>query len=147
MKVGVVGARLAGSYAAWLLADAGHEVLLFDPTPEREKPCGGGVTFKALRRMPWLRSLDLPHTRITRLELAGPREAAKLALPHPIHIFARSTLDAYLQERACGARARFHAERAVGFERLPRGWGIRTDGGTHEVELLVGADGATSALR
>ena len=37
MKVGIVGARLAGSYAALILSRLGHEVLLLDPSTGGEK--------------------------------------------------------------------------------------------------------------
>ena len=148
MKIAVIGARLAGAYAAWLLAGQGHEVLLLDHEPEREKPCGGGVTGKALRRMAWLRSAPLPHTEIRSLKLAtadGP--AAALELRDPIHIFSRSTLDSFLRERAIRRGARFAAERALAFEPLGAGWGIETEASRLEVDLLVGADGAGSAVR
>ena len=39
MKIGIIGARLAGSYAGLLLSRMGHEVLLFDDCVEKEKPC------------------------------------------------------------------------------------------------------------
>ena len=47
MKIAVVGAGPAGCHLDHLLADTGHEILLFDhrvrPSPEVgfEKPCGG----------------------------------------------------------------------------------------------------------
>jgi len=148
MKIGIVGARLAGSYAAWLLAARGHEVLLLDHQPSREKPCGGGVTGKALRRMPWFARQALPHTTIRRLKLFEDRgRTAVLGLSDPIHIFSRSTLDSWLRERAVEAGARFAEERAVAFEALGRGWGITTAASRHEVDLLVGADGAASSVR
>jgi len=44
----VVGAGPAGSMAARLLARAGAKVLLADKTKfPRDKPCGGGLTFRA----------------------------------------------------------------------------------------------------
>src|SRR3954471_16767651 len=46
--VAIVGAGPAGAWAAWPLARAGARVALIDPSHPREKPCGGGVTGRAL---------------------------------------------------------------------------------------------------
>lgn len=46
--VAVVGGGPAGAFAAWLLAKRGADVRVFDPSHPREKPCGGGVTGRAL---------------------------------------------------------------------------------------------------
>ena len=72
MKIGVIGARVAGSYAGLLLSRLGDEVLLFDDSIDGEKPCGGGVTFKALRKMAWFRERPLPHTEISTIRLTSP---------------------------------------------------------------------------
>jgi hypothetical protein len=44
----VVGAGPAGAWAAYTLARRGARVTIFDPSHPREKPCGGGVTGRAL---------------------------------------------------------------------------------------------------
>src|SRR3954464_13240048 len=44
----IVGAGPAGSGAAYRLARAGVRVLILDGSHPREKPCGGGVTGRAL---------------------------------------------------------------------------------------------------
>ena len=46
--VAVVGAGPAGAWTAYSLARRGANVLLLDPSHPREKPCGGGVTGRAL---------------------------------------------------------------------------------------------------
>src|SRR5258707_7433665 len=48
MDVAIIGAGPAGCRAAALLARAGARVTIFDPSHPREKPCGGGVTGRAL---------------------------------------------------------------------------------------------------
>ena len=53
----VVGAGPAGSTTAYRLARAGARVLLLDKARfPRDKPCGGGVTLRAARLLPF--SLD-----------------------------------------------------------------------------------------
>src|SRR5437763_14925258 len=52
--VAIVGAGPAGSTAAYRLATAGARVLLVDKaTFPRDKPCGGGVTGRAARLLPF----------------------------------------------------------------------------------------------
>src|SRR5260370_38629725 len=52
--VAIVGAGPAGSTAAFRLARAGASVLLVDrATFPRDKPCGGGVTGRAARLLPF----------------------------------------------------------------------------------------------
>jgi geranylgeranyl reductase family protein len=46
--IAVVGAGPAGAWAAYSLARRGARVAIFDPSHPREKPCGGGVTGRAL---------------------------------------------------------------------------------------------------
>src|SRR5919201_2333564 len=50
----VVGAGPAGSTAAFWLARGSASVLLLDKARfPRDKPCGGGVTIRALRQLPF----------------------------------------------------------------------------------------------
>src|SRR5512133_353359 len=81
--VAIVGAGPAGSRAAWRLARAGARVIVFDGSHPREKPCGGGVTGRALR----LVQEQLPGTRLAAAVIArarftcGPHRAS-VDLPH-----------------------------------------------------------------
>ena len=148
MKIGIVGARVAGAYAALLLSRLGHEVLLFDDSIEQEKPCGGGVTFKALRKMSWFYEHAIPHTEIAVLRLiAHDGYASDLPLPHPIHVFSRLSLDFSLRQRAVEAGAHFRPERVLSVAFDKSGWSIETSAGMTGVDYLVGADGASSLVR
>jgi geranylgeranyl reductase family protein len=71
----IVGAGPAGATAALTLARAGIPVTLLDRASfPRNKPCGGGITIRALARFPWLeRALEtIPTHRVARMYLEGP---------------------------------------------------------------------------
>src|SRR5262245_55770349 len=75
MFVIVVGAGPAGATAARVLAQAGVTVCLLDRSKfPRNKPCGGGISARVLRRFPYLegalRRIDT-HT-ISRVHLEAP---------------------------------------------------------------------------
>ena len=48
LDLAIVGAGPAGAWLAFRLAQAGARVAVFDPSHPREKPCGGGLTGRAL---------------------------------------------------------------------------------------------------
>ena len=52
--IAIVGGGPAGALAGALLAAGGREVLLFDEKLAWEKPCGGGLTYKAYTQYPFL---------------------------------------------------------------------------------------------
>src|SRR6188474_1125300 len=81
----VAGAGPAGAVAARTLARAGLDTLLIDRASfPRNKPCGGGVSMRALGRFDWLdraiAAIDVH--RIAKLHLEGPGGAV-LDLDHP----------------------------------------------------------------
>ncbi len=127
----------------------GHDVLLLDPASAGEKPCGGGITGKVLLSMPWFRDGQLPCSEIRTLEMIAPSGCtARINLSQPMLIFARATLDAALLGAAIRAGARLFRERAMRCAPHGQGWLIQTSAGSsHEVDFLVGADGANSLVR
>src|SRR5215475_15995092 len=74
-EVLVVGAGPAGATAARTLALAGVRVRLLDRSAfPRNKPCGGGISLRVVRRFPYLeRALPTISTHLlSRLYLEGP---------------------------------------------------------------------------
>jgi flavin-dependent dehydrogenase len=148
MRIGIVGARVAGSYAATLLARLGHDVILFDHSTEREKPCGGGVTSKALRRIKWLRESAFPHAEVSLVRLVSrDGYADELRLPHPVQVFSRLNLDMGLRQWATASGAKFRPEKVIKITRDTKTWAIETTSGQEEADYLIGADGARSIVR
>jgi flavin-dependent dehydrogenase len=147
VKVAVVGGGPAGTLLACHLAKGGAEATIFDASHPREKPCGGGVTAKALALLPEAPPTDpLPARRVDECRFeSGRGEGVDLALPAPVAVASRRELDAWLLRRATEAGARHVAERVVEVGPDRR---LRTAAGRSEaVDLVVGADGASSLVR
>jgi len=147
MRIGVVGAGPAGSLFAWLAAGDGADVTVFDASHPREKPCGGGLTAKALALLPPAPADDpLPgrHVHACRFD-SGEGDKVDVTLSHPMLISSRLELDAWLLRRAQAAGARHVAARVV--EVTGEGSVRAATGDGESFDVLVGADGAGSLVR
>ena len=145
MNVAVVGAGPAGALLAFHLARDGASVTVFDASHPREKPCGGGVTAKALALLPGAPANDpLPGRRVASCRFeSGADEAVDVTLARPVVVSSRRELDAWVLRQAIAAGARHVAERVTGVAR-----GRVTAGrAAHPCDVVVGADGAGSLVR
>jgi len=145
----IVGAGPAGSFAAERLAQSGVRVALFDGRPAGEpKACGGGVTAKALKAWPHL--LGAVGRTVDELEMYSPSgKRLHMKLDEPFAIYSRIAFDSYLRERAqtAGAEVVFEKITPRGLARTESGWTLRSaNGGEWSGKMLVGADGANSAI-
>lgn len=148
MKVAVLGGGPAGAFAAERLAAAGFETLLFDEKLAWEKPCGGGVTFKAYSQYPFLMENDAPRKRVTETVLSAPGAVpATLKLDHPLLIYSRFDLNGLLLDRARAAGARIEKTRVLALEHNGHGWSIRTKEGPFAADFCIVATGARNPLR
>lgn len=145
----IVGGGPSGSFAAAELARSGFPVTLFEPKGAWEKPCGGGVTTKALERYSFL--LDnpsWPSRTIDRIALVAPGgRRLEMPLDRPFRVYDRTRLNGLLLERARDSGATVVAESVSRFERTVTGWTVTTRSGEYEADVLVGADGAGSVVR
>jgi len=149
----VAGAGPAGAVAARTLAAAGLRPLLVDrATFPRNKPCGGGLSARALRRFPWLeRAMDgIDVHRIRRLHLEGPHHS-RLDLEDSapcVVLVRRVEFDAALVRDAASAGA----DVLGGFEITQAdqdadGVTLRSrDGRRLRARLVIAADGVHSVL-
>jgi geranylgeranyl reductase family protein len=148
MNISIVGAGVAGSYAAYLLAKKGEEVILFDHKAPWEKPCGGGVTWKGIRDFPSLKEDELKPFLITKVKFISPEDNNQLIpMPDPIYTFSRKTLGSYLLKKAEGAGVHHRKEKVEKAVRKAKVWEIITRHKSYVSDLLIGADGAQSIVR
>ncbi|HLX31163.1 MAG TPA: geranylgeranyl reductase family protein [Gaiellaceae bacterium] len=132
--VAIVGGGPAGSVAAYRLATAGVRVLVVDKaTFPRDKPCGGGVTGRAARLLPF--SIDPV------VEDVADRMDCGLRYRHRItrrargplaYMTQRKRLDHFLLQKAAGAGAEVRE-------------GVTVDARELEARIVIGADGCNGS--
>ena len=140
----VVGAGPAGSTSAFFLAQAGLSVLLLDRAGfPRDKPCGGGVTGRAARLLPF--SIEpVVEDVVDRLEigLSSARRFERQSEKPLIFMTRRVVLDAFLVEQACRAGAVFRDNtRVTEVELRADDVRVKTKNWTGRAQVLIGADG------
>lgn len=152
--VAIVGGGPAGAAAARALARAGARVAIIDGSHPREKPCGGGITGRALE----LVADAVSREGISAVEVVNARfrtAGRTAAVPLPgacngraaLGIVARRELDAALLEAARRSGADHIAERATRVEACTGGWSVSAGSRVVRAAWLVGADGANSFVR
>jgi len=147
-RVAILGGGPAGSFAAERLAAAGLDTVVFDEKLAWEKPCGGGLTFKAYQKYPFLIDNDAPKKLVTGTCLSAPGAgAAQMRLSQPLVIYSRYDLNQLLLERAGKAGARLEKTRVLGLDRTGSGWTVRTKSGIMDADYCVLATGARNPLR
>jgi geranylgeranyl reductase family protein len=146
----VAGAGPSGSSTALRLARAGRRVLLLDKAKfPRVKPCGGGVTARAMAQAP------CDHTPVIERCVNRVRFSFRLEpgfeyeYPETLaYMTQRQKLDAYLAEQAAAAGAVFDDDCAVVAVRQDEdGVEVETESGAKlRAKVLVGADGANGIV-
>ncbi|HWY26996.1 MAG TPA: NAD(P)/FAD-dependent oxidoreductase [Candidatus Angelobacter sp.] len=103
-NISIVGGGPAGSLCGERLARAGFQVTIFDERLAWEKPCGGGLTHKAIEAYPFLLDSPQPKKLIRTAELISSRgHRARFDMSHPIVIYSRKVLNGLLLDRAVAA--------------------------------------------
>jgi len=147
-KISVVGGGPAGAVAAALLAQANHRVALFDEKLAWEKPCGGGITHKAIASWPFLSQCNEPRNWVRECELVSPsRRPVSFRLQQPIAIFSRRILNALLLDRARTAGAEIVCQRITQIVRSGDHWHLQSNRTSWESEYVIIAAGARNSFR
>ncbi len=145
----VAGAGPAGSATAIHLARAGATVLLADKARfPRDKPCGGGLTGRALKRIP-VDPSPVVERDVDRFELRlrfGPSFSRSHDAPL-IRMTQRRRLDAFLAAEAADAGGELREGASVGGVAVDdRGVIAEVGGERVRADVLVGADGANGVV-
>jgi geranylgeranyl reductase family protein len=147
-SVAVLGGGPAGAQCAERLAASGLRTILLDEKLAWEKPCGGGVTYKAYDRYPYLFNNQATKRHVSETYIgAGGTHSVKLDLTQPILIYSRFDLNQMLLERAEAAGAQIEKERVTGVTQHAKGWSVETRHGNIEADYVVVATGARNPLR
>src|ERR1700690_4624181 len=97
MKVSILGGGPSGAFAAAQLASSGVNTVVFDEKLAWEKPCGGGLTWKAYSQYPFLAENATPKKTVSRTVLAAPNsKPVTLTLDQPLLIYSRYDLNGLL---------------------------------------------------
>jgi flavin-dependent dehydrogenase len=145
--IAIVGGGPAGALCGEQLAAAGFRVSIYDEHLAWEKPCGGGLTQKALLAYPYLREGPYPKKVVSECELiSSTGDRALLSLDKPIVIYARKVLNGLLLDRAAHAGCEVVRSRVTHVETSGRG--VRLTAGGREVtaDFVVLAAGARNPL-
>jgi flavin-dependent dehydrogenase len=100
-EIAIIGGGPSGTMCGARLARAGHTVKIFDEHLAWEKPCGGGLTHKAIVRFPFLLNNSYPKKLVHSVELiASDEQRVTMQMAHPVVIYSRTVLNGMLLERA-----------------------------------------------
>jgi flavin-dependent dehydrogenase len=151
--IAIIGGGPAGALAAARLAAGGKNVLLFDEKLAWEKPCGGGLTHKALQQYPFLTdggsdSNPVEKNLVEDCELISPSgQRVRFHMQHPVAIFSREKLNGLLLDQAGHAGVDVHSERVIRIDGTAGDWQLKTPRNEYKASYLVLAAGARNPFR
>ena len=146
--VAILGGGPAGAFAAERLASSGVRTVLIDEKLAWEKPCGGGLTYKAYNQYPFLIENDTPKRIVKKTMLSAPKVGAiQMSLDRPLVIYSRLELNRMLLTRAQRAGAQIERARVLQLSRNGSVWRVRTKTCAIEADYCILATGARNSLR
>jgi flavin-dependent dehydrogenase len=145
--IAIVGGGPSGAMCGAELALAGHQVQIFDEHLAWEKPCGGGLTHKAIECFPFLLDNPRPKKLIRTIDvISSDDQHAKLDLQHPIVIYSRRVLNGLLLDRATHAGCSIHNLRVMAVDTSAVKPRYCVDGEWRSADFVALAAGARNQL-
>ena len=145
--IAIVGGGPAGSLCGERLASHGFNVTIFDERLAWEKPCGGGLTHKAIAAYPFLLDGCQPKRVVRTAELiSGNGHRARFDMSHPIVIYARKVLNGLLLDRAVAAGCKTVRSRVTGVDTDGPQVRLTAGGEARHSDFVVVAAGARNQL-
>ncbi|HUL17537.1 MAG TPA: NAD(P)/FAD-dependent oxidoreductase [Terriglobales bacterium] len=145
--IAIVGGGPSGSMCGEQLARAGHQVKIYDEHLAWEKPCGGGLTHKAIECFPFLLDNPYPKKLIYSVDLiASNEQRATLEMAHPIVVYSRRVLNGMLLDRAEEAGCKIERSHIVSVDTSAEKPRYCVEGEWHASDFLVLAAGARNHL-
>ena len=146
-EIAIVGGGPSGAMCGEQLARAGHSVNIFDEHLAWEKPCGGGLTNKAIKYFPFLLDNPYPKKLVNSVELiASDEQRVTMKMKQPIVIYSRTVLNGMLLERAQEAGCSVQRSHVIGVETNAERPRYCVDGEWRKTDYLVLAAGARNQL-
>jgi geranylgeranyl reductase family protein len=146
----VAGAGPAGATAAKVLGEAGVSTLLLDKSSfPRDKPCGGGISARALARFPYLIEAlkNIPTSWVSKVHFESPAGfVVDYRSPDPLYLMIRRCeFDSMLF-----SLARPRVDVATGLVRKVTVHqdhvAVRTESDEYFARMIIGCDGANSMV-
>jgi flavin-dependent dehydrogenase len=148
LPIAIVGGGPAGALTGERLARGQRNVLIFDEKLAWEKPCGGGITHKALTQYPFLAEAESQFNPVAHCELISPSgQRVRFHMQHPVAIFSRFALNELLLERARAAGVELRKERVTRISGRRGDWRLTTPQGEYRATYLILAAGARNPFR
>jgi flavin-dependent dehydrogenase len=146
-EICIVGGGPAGALCGERLATAGFDVTIFDERLAWEKPCGGGLTHKAIEAYPFLLNAPQPKKIVCTAELISSRgDRARFEMSHPIVIYARKVLNGLLLDRAVAAGCTAIRSRVTNVDTNGERVNLQTTKEERKTDFVVLAAGARNQL-
>lgn len=146
-EIAIVGGGPSGAMCGEQLARAGHKVNIFDEHLAWEKPCGGGLTHKAVECFPFLLDNPYPKKLVRSIDLISSDEQhAALELTHPILIYSRTVLNGMLLDRAKAAGCTVQRSHVISVDTAATKPRYCVEGDWYDADFLVLAGGARNQL-
>jgi flavin-dependent dehydrogenase len=146
-EIAIVGGGPSGAMCGEQLARAGHKVEIFDERLAWEKPCGGGLTHKAVQCFPFLLDNPCPKKLVRSVELISSNDQrANLEMTHPIVIYSRRVLNGLLLDRAKAAGCRVQQAHVLGVDTSTAQPRYCVEGEWRSADFLVLAAGARNQI-